>query len=106
MHIFSHFIVDTLFHIPHNDDMEQKTLAQKVEEYRNAEKAVKDHPLTFRFVNDPHHFLVIFLEPIRGINAVRVEKGGQKTKALERLYKKLEKFWRLSNEVLYPDEYL
>lgn len=86
--------------------MKQKSLAQKIEEYRNAENAVKNHPLTFRFVNDPNHFLVIFSEPIRGIDSIRVEKGGQKTLALTRLHDKLEKFWRLSNEVLYPNEKL
>lgn len=72
---------------------EKKTLVQKIEEYRAAEQAVKEHPLCFRFINDPHHFVVIFLEPISGINGVRVEKGGQKTKALNRLHEKLEKFW-------------
>jgi hypothetical protein len=79
------------------------TLQKKIEAYRMAEKAVLEHPMTLRFIKNPHHFIVILPNCVAGVDAVRVAKGGNKTKALKRLYDKLEDLWKLDNPVLYPN---
>jgi len=79
-------------------------LQEKLKNYKDAETKVIEHCLCLEFVIEPHYFFVYLPHEIRGIQGVRIEKSGQKTKALNTLFLKLEKLWRLDNEVLYPDE--
>lgn len=106
MHIFSHFCIDSYFLFRHYVRMENISLQQKIEMIREAKKRVSEHPMTFSFIEQRHRYVVIFSEPVRGISGVRTLKNGRKLDALNRMHAKLEKFWKLSNEVLYPNEYL
>ena len=88
----------------HKGEIKYLTLAEKIERYRNAENKVKEHALCLKLVIEPHYLVVYLPHTIRGIEIMRIKKAGQKALALERLYLKLEKYWRLDNEVLYPNE--
>lgn len=82
----------------------EKTLAQKIEALKTVEQEVKNHPLCLRFIDEPHYYRVLFPHNVKGIDGIRVAKNNQKAVSLERLLEKLEKFWRLDNPFLYPDE--
>lgn len=82
------------------------TVQKNIEEYKKLYEHLNNHPMAARLLEDDSHITMIFPEPVRGLNAVRVSKGNGKIRAMKVLLDRAEKFWRLSNEVLYPGEHL
>ena len=70
----------------------------------DAKEKVKTHPMCLDFEESKHYFVVLFPSCVAGLNGIRIAHGKNKTTALNTLYEKLEKAWKLDNPVLYPEE--
>lgn len=73
-------------------------LADKIQAIQTATDNVKGHPLCLHFHQSPHYYLVEFPYEVQGIGGVRVAKNNRKLESLNRLYNKLEEFWKLDNQ--------
>lgn len=64
---------------------------------------VASHPMCFDLIEYKHHFLVVYPNPVCGIDGVRVAIDKSKSQALEIMLSRLEEAWQLDNPVLYPE---
>lgn len=71
------------------------TLAEKIQIIKNLENDIRNHPMTLRFYEDSHYYIVIFPLGIHPeLDGVRAAKSNNKSQSLARLLNKLEKCWK------------